>query len=99
VFDSSSGEYRGRLCIFGQCPKAGKRECLVPGCGAQPFLRQFGGYRFTPALFMPAFKVILFDRAAGFLVPLPKIDAKPREVNWTPGEPSDSGLTDEDVPF
>ena len=39
VFDSATGNYSGRLCIFGQCPKKGKRECLVPGCGAQPFLR------------------------------------------------------------
>ena len=99
VFDSSSGEYRGRLCIFGQCPKAGKRECLVPGCGVQPFLQQFAGYRFKPALFTAAPKVILFDRAAGFLVPLPKIDAKPREVKWTPRESGDSGFTDEDLPF
>ncbi len=49
VFDSASGEYRGRLCIFGQCPKAGKRECRVPGCGVQPFLQQIDGYRFRPS--------------------------------------------------
>jgi hypothetical protein len=99
VFDSSSGEYRGGLCIFGQCPKAGKRECRVPGCGAQPFLQQIAGYRFRPAIFTAAPKVILFDRTAGFLVPLPQIDAKPREVRWTPRESGDGGFMDEDLPF
>jgi hypothetical protein len=84
VLEYSSGDYRGRLCIFGQCPKVGKRECLVSGCGAQPFLLQFARYRFQPTLFTAAPKVILFDRSEGFLVPLPKIEAKPREVKWTP---------------
>jgi hypothetical protein len=99
VFDYASGAYRGRLCIFGQCPKPGKRECHVPGCGAQPFLQQFARYYFNPALFSAAPKVILFDRAAGFLVPLPDIDAKPREVKWTPREPGYTDITDDDVPF
>jgi hypothetical protein len=99
VFDYASGTYRGRLCIFGQCPKPGKRECHVPGCGAQPFLQQFARYHFNPALFSATPKVILFDRAAGFLVPLPSIDAKPREVKWTPREPDDIDITDDDLPF
>jgi hypothetical protein len=99
VFEYASGAYRGRLCIFGQCPKPGKRECHVPGCGSQPFLQQFARYHFNPALFSAGLKVILFDRAAGFLVPLPRIDAKPREVRWTPREPGDTDITDDDVPF
>lgn len=82
VFDSASDDYRGRLCILGQCPKPGKRECRVPGCGVQPFLQQFERYHFKPALFSAAPKAILFDRAAGFLVSLPQIDAKLREVKW-----------------
>jgi len=80
VFDFASGKYSGRLCIFGQCPKAGKRECLVPGCGEQPFLRQFEGYRFKLGLFAGEPKVVLFDRSANFVVPLPRIDAQPGEV-------------------
>lgn len=99
VFEYASGAYRGRLCIFGQCPKPGKRECQVPGCGAQPFLQQFADYYFNPALFSAAPKVILFDRATGFLVPLPQIDAKAREVKWTPREPDDIDITDDDGPF
>ncbi len=39
LFEARSGVYRGRLCYFGECPKPGKRECFVPQCGAQPFLR------------------------------------------------------------
>lgn len=97
VFDSASGEYRGRLCIFGECPKARKVECLVPGCGAQPFLQQFARYRFKPGLFAGEPKVILFDRSANFLVPLPNIDAKPREVKWTP-RTRDVDV-DDDAPF
>jgi hypothetical protein len=68
VLDAASGDYRGRLCAFGQCPKPGKRECLVPGCGAQPFLQQFEGYRFNPARFGGEPRVTLFDRDSGFLV-------------------------------
>ena len=75
VFDDASGEYRGRLCFFGQCPKPGKRECRVPGCGAQPFLQQFQGYHFKPTLFFGAPKVFLFDRGTG-CAPLFRICAR-----------------------
>jgi hypothetical protein len=51
VFDAASGLYRGRVCIFGQCPKPGKRECLVPNCGEKPFLQQFDDYHFNDARF------------------------------------------------
>jgi hypothetical protein len=76
VFEAGGGPYRGCLCIFGECPKPGKRECLVPGCGAQPFLQQFQNYRFNPARFEAAPKVILFDRATGFLVRAPRMDSR-----------------------
>ena len=71
LFDSAVGDYQGRLCIFGECPKPGKRECFVPDCGAHKFLQQFEGYRFKPARFAGEPKVILFDRAGGFLVRMP----------------------------
>ncbi|HLJ49394.1 MAG TPA: hypothetical protein VKU01_25450 [Bryobacteraceae bacterium] len=74
LFEAASGEYRGKLCGFGKCPEKGKRECDVPGCGKQPFLRQIQGYRFDPAWFAIVPKVVLFDRAGNFLVRLPKID-------------------------
>jgi hypothetical protein len=71
VFDSGAGDYRGRLCIYGQCPKEGKRECLVPDCGEHAFLQQFADYRFHRARFEAEPKVILFERSSGFLVGLP----------------------------
>jgi len=92
VFEAQSATYRGGLCIFGQCPKPGKRECLVPGCGAQPFLQQFEKYRFDPARFQAAPKVILFDRASGFLVRPLKIEDVRRTRTFGAGR-------DEDVPF
>jgi hypothetical protein len=110
IFDAESGVYRGRQCIFGQCPKPGKRECLVRGCGAQPFLQQFQKYRFNPAQFEGEPRVILFDRASGFLVRPPRIDAKPTRVvprakkdheddeTWNRDDFS-KGITDDDVPF
>ncbi len=61
LFEARSGAYRGRLCYFGECPKPGKRECFVPQCGAQPFLRQFAQYRFHPARFESEPKVVLYD--------------------------------------
>lgn len=94
LFDFAGGQYCGRLCIFGQCPKAGKLDCLVPGCGAQPFLQQFRNYRFNLGRFAGEPKVILFERSATFLVGLPNIDAKPREVRWIHTAPDD-----DDVPF
>jgi hypothetical protein len=97
VFDFATGRYQGRLCIFGQCPKPGKRECLVPGCGAQPFLQQFRDYRLEPARFAGLPKVMLFDRSAGFLVAPPRIDGTPRELKWTRRSPGDD--MDDDVPF
>jgi hypothetical protein len=100
LFHFSTGRYEGRLCKFGQCPKPRKRECHVPGCGAQPYLQQLQEYGFKPEVFRAAPKVILFDRAAGFSVSLPKIDAGPREIEWTPREPDlRTDFTDDDVPF
>jgi hypothetical protein len=92
IFDEGTGAYRGRLCYFGQCPKPRKRECLVPGCGAQPFLQQFEKYRFNPGRFDFEPKSVLFDRTAGFLVKPPRIDAKPARIVPPRGD-------DDDVPF
>lgn len=100
LFESSTGQYRGRLCIFGQCPKPRKLECLVPGCGAEPFLQQFEDYRFKPWLFAGEPKVILFERSTSFLVALPRIEGNRRPVTWTPSERRDrTDVTDDDVPF
>ena len=66
VFDAERGDYRGRLCIFGQCPKPGKRECLVPGCGAQPFLQQFEKYSFNSTQFGARRKSLFLRGPADF---------------------------------
>jgi hypothetical protein len=58
--------YRGRLCPFSQCPK-GKRECLVPGCGREPFLQQHAGFTFWPDALAPDRIMHLYDRRRGIL--------------------------------
>jgi hypothetical protein len=73
-------------------------QCLVPGCGAQPFLQQFERYRFNAARFEGEPKVTLFDRASGFLVRPPRIDAKPARFVHRPKN-EDEGLDDKDAPF
>jgi hypothetical protein len=98
IFDAGGGAYRGRLCAFGQCPKPRKMQCLVPGCGEQPFLQQFEKYRFNSARFEGEPKVILFDRASGFLVRPPRIDAKPARFVRR-ARKDDEGFDDENVPF
>lgn len=80
VFDAGAGDYRGRLCIFGQCPKKGKRDCLAPHCGEHLFLQQFPNYRFRRAQFEAERKVVLFDRASRFLVRPPQIDGSPYRI-------------------
>ena len=98
IFDAGSGAYRGRLCTFGQCPKPRKMQCLVSGCGEQPFLQQFEKYRFNSAQFEGEPKVILFDRASGFLVRPPRIDAKPARFVRR-ARKADEDLDDENSPF
>ena len=92
VFSADSGVCRGRLCIFRECPKAGKPECRVPGCGEDAFLQQFEQSRFDPARFESEARVVLFDRASGFLVSLPRIEAK-STFKKSPD------TRDDDVPF
>src|SRR5215211_1687244 len=58
--------YFGRLCPFSQCPK-GKRECLVPGCGRDPFLQQHAGFTFWPDALAPDRVMRLYDRRHGIL--------------------------------
>jgi hypothetical protein len=71
-------------------------EC--EGCGEQPFLQQFEKYRFNSARFDGEPKVILFDRASGFLVRPPRIDAKPARFVRR-ARKDDEGFDDENVPF
>ena len=74
ILEPGTDRYRGRLCDYGECPKAHKEACLVDGCGAQPFLRQFRDYTFDRVEFWDAPKEILFERD-------PSSESRP----WTDG--------------
>lgn len=76
VLAPGTNSYLGRLCDFAHCPKH-KPECLAPGCGAVPFLRQHDGFVFEPEALAPDRVIRLFDRRSGLLrkaaeVPLPE---------------------------
>jgi hypothetical protein len=62
LLEPKTDRYLGRLCYFGTCPK-GKPECLVPGCGASPFLRQHDEFSLDVRSLDAARSVVLFDRA------------------------------------
>ena len=64
LFEPGGSHYHGRLCNFNRCPK-GKRECLVPGCGRQPFLKQIEGFHPYYDIVTPERMVLLFDRERG----------------------------------
>ncbi len=64
VFEPGTDHYLGRMCQFKTCP-ARKAECLVPSCGATPFLQQHDGFVLYPDALEPARAIKLFDRANG----------------------------------
>jgi hypothetical protein len=66
LFEPATDLYLGRLCSFGQCPK-GKRDCLVPGCGAIAFNKCVDGFTPYADLLAPAAEGMLFRRDAGRL--------------------------------
>jgi hypothetical protein len=66
LFGKGWDDYLGRLCPFGQCPK-GKRECLVPGCGREPFLKQHERFVLEPDALAADRSVPLYERGSGFL--------------------------------
>jgi len=60
-----NNRYLGRLCWYNQCPK-GKRECLVPGCGREKFLRQHEDFTLRADALAEDRIIRLYDRATGF---------------------------------
>jgi hypothetical protein len=78
VLQGGANAYRGRLCLFSQCPR-GKRDCLVPGCGQDPFLQQHAGFTFWPDAVAPDRIMHLYDRRRGIL----------RRASETPAEGQD----------
>ncbi len=64
ILQGEENIYRGRLCPLSQCPK-GKQECLVPGCGRDPFLQQHAGFTFWPDALATDRSMHLYDRQRG----------------------------------
>lgn len=63
LIEPDTDRFRGNLCRYGQCPK-GKPECAIPGCGAQPFLQLYEGFRLYRDALGGERNIVLFDRAA-----------------------------------
>jgi hypothetical protein len=76
LFGKGWNDYLGRLCTFGQCPK-GKVECLTPGCGREPFLKQHEAFVLEPDALAADRAVPLYERGRGFLRRASDIDATP----------------------
>lgn len=64
LFDKSWTDYAGRLCTYGQCPK-GKVDCLTPGCGSQPFLKQHRDFALGADALAGGRSVLLYEREHG----------------------------------
>jgi predicted nucleotidyltransferase len=62
LLEQRTNRYRGNLCIYGTCPK-GKPECNEAGCGAQPFLRIYEGFRFDRMAPFGEYVKVLFFRS------------------------------------
>ena len=67
LFEPESDRYLGRLCNFSECPK-GKKDCLVPGCGAIAFNRIFAGFSPRVDLLANAQRSPLYTRKSGLLM-------------------------------
>jgi hypothetical protein len=81
LFEPESDNYLGRLCSFNQCPK-GKRDCLVPGCGAVPFNRRIEGFVPRADLLAGAGNAMLYQRGVGRLrsaLDLPDVEQRPSQ--------------------
>lgn len=76
LFEPGSDRYLGRLCSFNSCPK-GKRDCLVPGCGAIPFNKRVAEFTPHPDILAPAQFAMLYERGVGRLrsaLDLPQVE-------------------------
>lgn len=62
IFEPETNRYLGRLCNYNTCPK-GKDDCLVPGCGEIPLLKQHDDFTFKMDVFESDSNIVLFDRS------------------------------------
>ena len=99
LFEPESGRHVGRLCHFGTCPKEGKPECLVPGCGASPFLRLFPDFIFEPNALDPSKSVVLYVRSGRSVecAPAPPAAGSPGAEDG--GQAGDNNGDEEEIPF
>jgi hypothetical protein len=66
VMRAGTNDYLGRLCTYGKCPK-GKRDCEVPGCGREPFLKQHAEFTFWPDALAEDRIMRLYERGRGIV--------------------------------
>lgn len=64
LLEPGTNRYLGRLCCFGQCPKA-KKDCRVKGCGRTPLLQQHENFVFDWPSVSPS-SVILYEKNDSF---------------------------------
>jgi predicted nucleotidyltransferase len=89
LFNDGWNNYLGRLCTYGRCPK-GKVECLVPGCGSKPFLKQHREFAFRFDALAADRIVPLYERGRGVLCHASDFDNATR-TSLEPGTPSIGG--------
>lgn len=65
LMEPGTDRYLGRLCLFNHCPRPGKPECWVQGCGDLPHLRQHADFALRPEALATDRSIILFERQAG----------------------------------
>jgi hypothetical protein len=63
LIEPETGAYLGRLCTYATCPK-GKDDCLTPGCGRAPLLKQHEAFEFYTDALNDDRIVRLYERAA-----------------------------------
>ena len=67
LFEPESDRYLGRLCSYSTCPK-GKKDCLVPGCGAIAFNKVVAEFVPRADLLATAGQAMLYERKRGILM-------------------------------
>lgn len=60
-FDKTDS-YMGRICQFKVCPKQGKEECWIPGCGHIPFIKIMQDFKLNPSALNSENSIFLFSK-------------------------------------
>jgi hypothetical protein len=62
IFAPDNNQYIGRLCIFNECQKEGKKECRVPGCGEILFVKKIEGFTLYDDALAAEKSILLYQR-------------------------------------